>query len=161
MHIAKDKVVSIDYTLTNAEGTVLDSSVGHEPLPYLHGAGGIVPGLEQALEGKSVGDTLNVTIPPEKAYGPRNEELIQDVPRTAFGNVKVEPGMQFRAQGRNADSRMITVLSVQPETIRIDANHPLAGQTLHFDIKIIAVRDATREEIEHRHVHGPGGHHGH
>src|SRR3954470_20499235 len=109
MQVAKDKVVSIDYTLTNGQGKVLDSSQGREPLAYLHGAGNIIPGLESALEGKDEGDQLNVQIPPEKAYGQRDERMIQPVPRTAFQGVPdIEPGMQFQAS-TNAGPRLITV----------------------------------------------------
>ena len=159
MQIAKDKVVSIDYTLSDAQGGVIDSSNGQEPLHYLHGGGNIIPGLEKALEGKSVGDAVQVTVAPEEGYGAKDQDLIQDVPRAAFGGVEVKPGMQFRAEGKNAGSRMVTVVSVQPETVRIDANHPLAGKTLHFDVKVMTVRDATKEELAHGHAHGPGGHH--
>lgn len=159
MLVAKDKVVSIDYTLSDAKGSLLDSSKGHEPLVYLHGIGNIIPGLEKALEGKSAGEQIQVTVPPEQAYGIRDQELEQDVPRSAFGNTKVEAGMQFRAEGHNAASRMVTVVSVQKDTVRVDANHPLAGKTLHFDVKVVAVRDATKEELSHGHVHGAGGHH--
>ena len=159
MQIAKDKVVSIDYTLSDAQGGVLDSSKGHEPLHYLHGSGNIIPGLENALEGKSAGDAIKVAIPPEQGYGVHEKDLVQDVPRAAFGGAKVEAGMQFRAEGQNAGSRMVRVVSVQKDTVRIDANHPLAGETLNFDVKIVAVRDATKEELSHGHVHGAGGHH--
>lgn len=159
MQIAKDSVVQIDYTLTDTEGKVLDSSRGHEPLAYLHGASNIIPGLENALTGKSAGDGLTVSVPPEQAYGVRHEQMIQDVPRKAFGDADVKVGMQFQAQGQNAGGRLVTVVAVNPDTIRIDANHPLAGQTLNFDVKVVSVRAATPEEITHRHVHGPGGHH--
>jgi FKBP-type peptidyl-prolyl cis-trans isomerase SlyD len=161
MRVGKDKVVSVDYTLTDSTGNVLDTSKGQEPLLYLHGVGSIVPGLETALEGKSAGEEIAVTVPPEQAYGQRDENLVQDVPRTAFGESKVEPGMQFRAEGKNAGARLVSVVSVGEQTVRIDANHPLAGKTLHFDVKVVSVRDATREEVTHGHVHGPGGHHHH
>jgi FKBP-type peptidyl-prolyl cis-trans isomerase SlyD len=159
MQIARDKVVAIDYTLSDAQGGVIDSSKGQEPLHYLHGSGNIIPGLEKALEGKSAGDTIKVTVPPEQGYGVHDPLLVQDVPRAAFGKAKVEEGMQFRAEGKNAGSRMVTVVNVQPDSVRIDANHPLAGKTLHFDVKVVAVREATKEELSHGHVHGPGGHH--
>ncbi len=159
MQIAKDTVVMIEYTLTDVAGKVLDSSVGHDPLTYLHGAEGIIPGLESALTGKSAGDSLKVTIPPEQAYGPRIDAMVQDVPRAAFGNAYIEVGMQFRAEGKHADSRMVTVVGIQPDSVKVDANHPLAGQTLNFDVKVVSVRAATPEEIAHRHAHGPGGHH--
>jgi FKBP-type peptidyl-prolyl cis-trans isomerase SlyD len=158
MAIEKDKVVSIDYTLTGNDGQVLDSSQGREPLAYLHGAGNIIPGLENALEGKSEGDQLNVQIPPDQAYGPRDERMVQPVPRTAFqGVADIQPGMQFQAN-TNAGTRLITVVGVEGDQVTIDANHPLAGATLNFDVKVVNVRDATEQEKSHGHVHGPGGH---
>ena len=158
MNIAKDKVVSIDYTLTDDGGKVLDSSSGREPLAYLHGAGNIIPGLESALEGKGRGDQLNVSIKPPDAYGDRDDRMIQAVPRTAFGGAQnIEPGMQFQAN-TPAGPRVITVVGVEDDQVTVDANHPLAGQTLNFDVKVVDVRDATAAELEHGHVHGPGGH---
>ena len=158
MAIEKDKVVSIDYTLTGDNGQVLDSSNGREPLAYLHGAGNIIPGLESALEGKDEGDELNVQIPPDQAYGHRDERMVQPVPRTAFqGVADIQPGMQFQAQ-TNAGPRLITVVGVEGDQVTIDANHPLAGATLKFDVKVVNVRDATSEEMSHGHVHGAGGH---
>ena len=158
MAIEKDKVVSIDYTLTGDNGQVLDSSNGREPLAYLHGAGNIIPGLESALEGKDEGDELNVQIPPDQAYGQRDERMVQPVPRTAFqGVADIQPGMQFQAQ-TNAGPRLITVVGVEGDQVTIDANHPLAGATLKFDVKVVNVRDATSEEMSHGHVHGAGGH---
>jgi FKBP-type peptidyl-prolyl cis-trans isomerase SlyD len=161
MNIEKDKVVSIDYTLTGDDGQVIDSSKGREPLHYLHGAGNIIPGLESALEGKAQGDQVNVSVPPEQGYGPRDERMVQAVPRASFGGVaEIKPGMQFQAQ-TNAGPRIITVVDVQGDQVMIDANHPLAGQTLNFDVNVRDVRDATQEELSHGHVHGPGGHHHH
>jgi FKBP-type peptidyl-prolyl cis-trans isomerase SlyD len=159
MQIAKHTVATIDYTLTNSEGHVLDRSRDGQPLSYLHGVGGIIPGLEAALEGKSAGEKISVTIPPEKAYGARNEELVQDVPRQMFQGVNsIEPGMQFQAHGKDGHARIVTVLDVAPESVRVDANHPLAGETLKFDVNVVGVREATAEELSHGHVHGPGGH---
>jgi len=158
MQVAKDKVVQIDYTLTSDAGQVLDSSQGREPLAYLHGAGNIIPGLETALEGKNQGDQVTVQVPPEQAYGQRDERMVQAVPRTAFANApKVEPGMHFQANTPGA-ARLITVVGVQGDQVTIDANHPLAGQTLNFDVKVVEVRDATQDELTHGHVHGAGGH---
>src|SRR5688500_1699002 len=158
MAIEKDKIVSIDYTLTGENGQVLDSSQGREPLAYLHGSGNIIPGLESALEGKSEGDQLNVQIPPDQAYGPRDERMVQPVPRTACqGVADIQPGMQIQAS-TNAGPRLITVVHVAGDQVTIDANHPLAGATLNFDVKIVNVRDATEQEKSHGHVHGPGGH---
>ena len=159
MKIAHEKVVSIHYTLTNSEGTVLDSSSGGEPLAYLHGFGNIIPGLENALEGKGAGDKLSVTVEPEQGYGARDERLVQAVPRSAFKGVEdIAPGMQFQAQGPQG-ARLVVVTQVADDEVTVDANHPLAGQTLNFDVEVSGVRDATAEELEHGHVHGPGGHH--
>ena len=158
MEISKDKVVTIDYTLTGEQGQVLDSSAGGEPLTYLHGVGMIIPGLENALEGKSIGDQLQVSVPPDQGYGQRDDTLVQDVPRTAFtGAPNIAPGMQFQAN-TSAGPRIITVRGVQGDTVTIDANHPLAGATLNFDVNVKDVREATPDELAHGHVHGPGGH---
>ena len=159
MQIAKDKVASIDYKLTDDAGSILDSSEGREPLFYLHGNGNLIAGLEEALEGKASGENLQVTIPPEKGYGIRNDALIQDVEKAMFQGVdNVEAGMQFQAQTEGG-VQVFTVVSVEGESVKIDGNHPLAGETLHFDVTVREVRDATNEELEHGHVHGPGGHH--
>jgi FKBP-type peptidyl-prolyl cis-trans isomerase SlyD len=161
MKISHEKVVSIHYTLTDNAGTVLDSSSGGHPLAYLHGFGNIIPGLENALEGKATGDKLSVTVEPGEGYGERDEGLVQAVPRTAFKGVKeLAPGMQFQAQGPQG-TRLVVVTQVTEDLVTVDANHPLAGQTLHFEVEVSEVRDATSEELEHGHVHGPGGHHHH
>ena len=158
MRIGSNKVVSVDYTLTGDSGEVLDTSKGHGPLDYLHGTGGIVPGLEEALDGHVPGDRVQVTILPKNAYGERDEKLVDTVPRSAFkGVAKVEKGMQFQAQ-HDGHARIVTVLAADDQTVHIDANHPMAGRTLHFDVTVVAVREATPEEIAHGHVHGPGGH---
>ncbi len=159
MQIAKHAVVSIDYTLTGPDGQVIDSSQGAEPLTYLHGAGNIVPGLERELEGKQSGDAMNVTIQPDDGYGPRRDQLVQEVSREAFqGVTKIEPGMQFQANTPQGP-RMVTVTKVADQTVTVDANHPLAGVPLKFDVKVVDVRAATAEELQHGHAHGPGGHH--
>lgn len=161
MHVAKDKVVTIDYTLTGAGGELLDSSQGGEPLSYLHGAGGMIPGLEIALEGKAAGEAVKAVVPPDQAYGQKDPSLVQPVPRDRFPDVPdIRPGMQFTAQGKSG-SRVVTVVGVDDSNVTIDANHPLAGQTLNFDVKVVDVRDATSEEISHGHAHGPGGQHPH
>ena len=161
MAIEKDKVVSIDYTLTGDNGQVLDSSAGKEPLAYLHGTGSIVPGLEAALDGKGAGDAVKVTVTPEEGYGERNPELLHVAMREQFGDLKdIEVGMQFRA-GSDDDAVVVTVVSVEGDRVTLDGNHPLAGVTLNFDVKIVGVRAATAGEIEHGHPHGSGGHHHH
>jgi FKBP-type peptidyl-prolyl cis-trans isomerase SlyD len=159
MQVAKNKVVSIDYTLKNDAGEVIDSSEGHEPLLYLHGAQNIVPGLETALEGKATGDRIEVSIGPEEAYGERNDALQQVVAREAFQGVEdLEVGMQFRAES-NAGQQIVTITAIEGDEVTVDGNHPLAGETLNFDVTVVDVRDASAEELEHGHVHGPGGHH--
>lgn len=159
MQIANDVVVSIEYTLTDDQGNVIDSSVGGEPLAYLHGAGNIIPGLEDALEGKAVGDSFKVSVTPAEGYGEKDEGLLQVVPRSMFRGVDdIEPGMQFHAQTDHG-MQVITVAKVEGDNVTVDGNHPLAGQNLNFDVKVLEVRAATAEELEHGHVHGAGGHH--
>lgn len=160
MEIADQRVVYMHYTLTNSQGEVLDSSRGHEPLAYLHGAGNIIPGLEKALLGKQAGDKLNVQVSPAEGYGERDEQLLQQVPRRAFQGVKdVQPGMSFQAQSGDGTPMRVTVTQVVGDMVTVDGNHPLAGETLNFDVEITEVRAATAEEMSHGHVHGEGGHH--
>ena len=161
MQVSRNKVVSIDYTLKDDAGTVLDSSAGSEPLAYLHGVGGLIPGLESALEGRNTGDHLQVTVQPADGYGERDDELVKRVPRNQFaGAGDLELGMQFRVSKKQG-GRIVTVMAIEDETVTIDGNHALAGVTLNFDVTIRDIRDATAEELEHGHVHGPGGHHHH
>jgi FKBP-type peptidyl-prolyl cis-trans isomerase SlyD len=159
MQIATNKVVEIHYTLTNDEGEVLDSSRGGDPLAYIHGVGNIIPGLERALTGHSAGDKFQVTIAPEDAYGLRDDGLVQSVPRSAFQGVdEILPGMQFQAQSPEG-LQLVTVIDVDGDEVILDGNHPMAGVTLNFDVEVANIRDATAEELDHGHVHGPGGHH--
>ncbi|AHE98112.1 FKBP-type peptidyl-prolyl cis-trans isomerase [Thioalkalivibrio paradoxus] len=158
MQISANKVVSIEYTLTNDQGQVLDTSKGREPMAYLQGHRNIIPGLESALEGKSAGDRVQVTIAPEQAYGERNDALRQAVPRTMFEDAdQVTVGMQFQTMTEQG-AQVVTVTAVDAEHVTVDANHPLAGETLNFDVTVVDVREASDEEREHGHVHGPGGH---
>ena len=160
MQIAENTVVTIDYTLKNDEGNVIDSSEGKEGLAYLHGAQNIIPGLENALVGKSVGDSLQVTIPPEEGYGARDDNKIQSVPKEMFdGAGDIAVGMDYYAQGPNGETLTITVVEITDEHVVVDGNHPLAGTNLHFDVSVTDIREASAEELEHGHVHGPGGHH--
>lgn len=162
MQIAKHSVVTINYRLKDSEGNVLDSSEGGEPLVYLHGVGNLVPGLEKALEGKSKGDSISVAVSPDEGYGERNLDLIQEVPRDRFEDSdNVEVGMQFQARTSAGGVRVFRVLGVTEDSIRVDGNHELAGETLHFDVEVVDVRAANAEEIQHGHAHGPGGHHHH
>lgn len=162
MQITKHKVVSIDYTLTDDEGEVIDSSSGQEPLSYLHGEGTIIPGLETALEGRAAGDALKVSIPPEDGYGERNEQLQAEVARSHFDEFDdLELGMQFRVptdagNGQQEEYHVVTVVAIGDDTVTVDGNHALAGVTLNFDVTVRDVRDATAEEIDHGHAHGEG-----
>jgi FKBP-type peptidyl-prolyl cis-trans isomerase SlyD len=159
MSIKHNSAVSFHYTLTDDNGQQLDSSDGREPLAYLHGAGNIIPGLENALEGKSTGDKMMVAVTAAEGYGEVQPALIQEVPRGSFEGVEnIEVGMQFEAQTGNGDSVPVTVTAVTDESITVDVNHPLAGKNLNFDVSIEEVRDASQEELDHGHVHGPGGH---
>ena len=147
MTISKDKKVSIKYILKDAEGEIIDSSEDTEPLEYIHGNGHLIPGLEAALEGKSAGEKLSVAVAPEDAYGEREEELVFPVPRSNFDGTEIEVGMQFEAASSEG-SHVVTVVEVNDEQVTVDANHPLAGETLYFDVEIVDVRDATPEELE-------------
>ncbi|WP_151669800.1 FKBP-type peptidyl-prolyl cis-trans isomerase [Nitrincola schmidtii] len=148
MQIDQNTVVSIHYTLTNMEGNVMDSSVGQQPLAYLHGASNIIPGLENALTGKAVGETLQVTVEPEHGYGEVREEMIQSVDRANFSGVdEIEVGMQFMAQTPWGE-QPVMVVGIEGDNITLDGNHPLAGQTLNFDVEVVEVRAATEAEIE-------------
>jgi FKBP-type peptidyl-prolyl cis-trans isomerase SlyD len=157
MKITKHTVAAIHYTLTDNSGTVLDSSAGRNPLYYLHGEGNLIPGMEEGLEGQEKGVKLKLKISPEKGYGVRDEALIQQVPRSAFGDQKVEKGKKFHAN----NGMVVTVTNVGLEQVTVDANHALAGVDLNFDVEVMDVRQATAEEVAHGHVHGPGSHHDH
>jgi FKBP-type peptidyl-prolyl cis-trans isomerase SlyD len=159
LDIAADRVVLIHYTLKDDDGTVIDSSEGGDPLSYIQGHGNIVPGLEKALEGKSEGDKVVVAVTPEEGYGRHDAKLIQRVPKRSMqGAGEIKKGMQFQARTEDG-MRLFTVTGLVGDMVALDGNHPLADKTLNFDIDVVSVRDATAEELEHGHVHGPGGHH--
>ena len=159
MQIAKDAVVSFDYTLTDSDGKVLDKSEGRGPLTYLHGRGGIIRGLETQLEGKQAGDAFKAVVAPEQAYGKRFEEMMQVVPRSSFpANAMIMVGQQLQATGPGGRPVNVRVSKITDKEITVDGNHPLAGVELTFDVKIVDVRAATEEELTHGHAHGPGGH---
>jgi FKBP-type peptidyl-prolyl cis-trans isomerase SlyD len=159
VEIAADSVVLIHYTLKDDKGDVLDSSAGGDPLAYIQGHGNLVPGLEKALEGKQGGNTLAVTVAPAEGYGMRDEALVQRVSKRSLkGSGEIRKGMQFQAHTDHG-LRLFTVTGVIGDMVSLDGNHPLADQTLHFDIEVVEVRPATAEELEHGHVHGAGGHH--
>jgi FKBP-type peptidyl-prolyl cis-trans isomerase SlyD len=158
MNIDDKKVVSFHYTLKNDQGEELESSLERgSPMTYLHGTGNIIPGLEKAMAGKAAGDKFEVTVEPVEAYGERNEAAIQRVPAKHFGEGRrLEPG-QLVILNTKQGPRQVTVLKVGRFNIDVDANHPMAGQTLTFDVDVTDVREATDEEVSHGHVHGPGG----
>jgi FKBP-type peptidyl-prolyl cis-trans isomerase SlyD len=151
------KVVSIEYTLTDDAGKVIDSSVGRAPLSYLHGASNIVPGLEKALEGKAEGDEVEVSLTPEEGYGHYDKRLIQNIATRKLPEKKIQVGMQFRLE-TSAGPRGFIVTAVRGDYATLDGNHPLAGKALHFKVKVGAIRDATDDENTHGHAHGAGGH---
>lgn len=159
MQITENSVVSFHYTLTDKDGQIIDSSAGNDPLTYLHGVGQIVPGLENALVGKTVGDKLDVEVLAAEGYGEHHDFMVQQVPREAFQGVdEIEPGMQFQAQTPQG-GMTVTVTAVDATTVTVDGNHPLAGKNLFFAVEIVSIRAASAEELEHGHVHGEGGHH--
>jgi FKBP-type peptidyl-prolyl cis-trans isomerase SlyD len=157
--IAQDKVVSIAYSLTDTDGRIIDEAGEARPFAFIFGTGSIVPGLESALEGKEVGDALEVTLEAEEAFGERDDDLVQVVGLDRFEGVpEVEVGMQFQTTHLE-HTLIVHVTDVDGEEVTIDGNHPLAGQTLTFDVTVVGVREATPEEIDHGHVHVPGAHH--
>lgn len=160
MKIAKDSVVAIDYTLKDDDGEVVDTSVGQDPLHYLHGHGNIVTGLELALEGKEAGAHVDAKIAPKDGYGERDDKRVMKVERSALPpEMKPEIGMQVAAEGPQGQVVPLWITEVNDKGVTLDGNHPMAGKTLHFSVDIKSVRQATAEELQHGHVHGPGGHH--
>ena len=161
MQISKNSVVTLNYKLTNDQGEILDESQDGSFL-YMHGADGIIPGLESQLEGKSAGDTFTAHIEPADGYGERDDSMEQVVPRDMFDKEHpIEEGIQFHAESPEGDMLTVTVTKVEGDDITVDGNHPLAGIALNFDISVADIREASAEEIEHGHVHGPDGHHHH
>lgn len=157
MTITDDCVVKIDYTLKDSEGQVLDSSEGKKPLAYLHGKGNIIPGLEKELAGLKVGEKTEVVIEPSEGYGERSEDKVTSVPRTQLAQIPdLKEGVQLQAQTEQG-VQILTVKEIKDDTVTLDANHPLAGATLNFDVKVVEVREATSEELAHGHVHGADG----
>ena len=160
MKVGKDKVVLMHYTLKNDAGEVIDYSDGADPLPFLQGHGNIIPGLESALEGSKAGDKLDVSIKPKEAYGERMKDAIQEIPKSALKGIdEVKVGMQLQSQDQDGNSFLVSVTKIEDDKITVDANHPLAGETLHFSVSIESVRKAEAEELSHGHVHADGHHH--
>ncbi|MBY5922831.1 peptidylprolyl isomerase [Ferrimonas balearica] len=157
MKIDANTVVTLHYRLTDDQGQLVEESFGAEPMQYLHGAHNLIPGLERELDGKQAGDTLSATVAPADAYGEYEESLKQDVPLEAFGGIDdIVPGMRFMAE-TDQGPRPVVVTEVKDESVVVDGNHPMAGQTLHFEVEVVEVREATAEELAHGHVHAAGG----
>lgn len=156
---ANPKVVSFHYTLKDGKGNVLESSFGDEPLSYLEGVGQIIPGLESALMGLKIGDKKSVAVKAAEAYGEHDKEMVVEVPRQQIPKPDVQVGDQFHADSGHGHAQVVVVTAVTDTHVTVDANHPLAGQDLHFDVEITGVREATKEELEHGHIHGAGGIH--
>ena len=155
MKITENSVVSILYTLSNDAGTILDQSTEDNPLIYLHGQGNIVIGLENALTGKAIGDALDITVTPDEGYGNREDYMLETVNRSMFeGLDEISIGKQFHAEG-NTGPVVVTVTKIEGDEITIDGNHPLAGENLNFAIEVLAIREATEDELTHGHIHGP------
>jgi len=159
MQVEKNKVVGIDYKLTDESGKMIDSSTDHGPLYYIQGTGSLIPGLEAALEGKKSGDSLKVKIDAKDGYGERNDALCQSVPRAQFESTEaLEIGMQFEVETEQGEL-VVTVTKIEGDLVTVDGNHPLAGIELHFDVTVKEVREPSAEELAHGHVHGEHGHH--
>jgi FKBP-type peptidyl-prolyl cis-trans isomerase SlyD len=159
MQISNNTAVTIHYTLTNDTGEEIDTTRGSEPLVYLHGNGSIIVGLEKALSNKKTGDKFNVRVEATDGYGEFSEDMIQVISREMFDGIdNLEVGMQFNA-AVNSGTSIITITKIDGNDVTIDGNHPLAGQALNFDVEIVNVRLATKDEISHGHIHGAGCHH--
>ncbi len=160
MKIKKHAVVTIDYELKDDDGNIIDTSAGGDSMHYLHGTHTIIEDLEKALEGKKAGGSLSLTISPEEGYGVRDDSMIQSVAKDMFEDQSlVKVGEQFVAQDPSGENLTVTISKVTDDKVIIDGNHPLAGKNLNFELEIKEVREATQEEVDHGHVHGPGGHH--
>jgi FKBP-type peptidyl-prolyl cis-trans isomerase SlyD len=158
MSLTKNQVASVAYTL-KVDDQIIDQADKENPMDFIHGIGNMIPGFEKALEGKNIGDSFSITVEPSEAYGERNDNLTQDVARKMFAGVpddQLVAGAQFQAQ-TDAGVEVITITSVDGDSIKIDANHPLAGKTLNFDVEMLDIREATAEELKHGHVHAGGG----
>jgi FKBP-type peptidyl-prolyl cis-trans isomerase SlyD len=154
MTVKKDAVVEMHYTLKNDAGEVVDSSKGQDPMPFIQGRGNIIPGLEKALEGMKVGDTCDVSVKPEDAYGVHHAEGIQEIPKEALQGIEnLEIGMELQSQDEQGNPFIVRIEEIKDDVVIINANHPLSGQTLHFNVSIESVREATADELEHGHVH--------
>ena len=159
--VSKNKVVSIHYTVSDG-GKKVESSRGEEPLMYLHGHDQIIAGLEKALSGKVIGDKFTVDIKPKDGYGDYDDELVAELKKTQFKDQKeLKVGAMFQFASPDGEVAVARITAVGKDTVTVDQNHPFAGKTLNFDVEVVDVRAATKEELEHGHAHGPGGHHDH
>lgn len=157
MKIQKNAVVEMNYKLTDGQGQLIDQS-GNDPLAFIFGIGQIIPGLETALDGREKGDKFSVAINADQAYGERHDDMVQQVPRSSLQGVEdLQVGMQLEAEAEQ-QKVIVTVTEVSDTHVTVDGNHPLAGVDLNFDVEVVGVRLATAEELDHGHVHGPGGH---
>jgi FKBP-type peptidyl-prolyl cis-trans isomerase SlyD len=162
MKITNGRVVSLDYRLHLGDGDIIDESLPADPFVYMHGSGQIVPGLERSLEGLVVGDERKVVVEPGDGYGEYQPDGLQEIPRDAFPReVNLEIGQQFEARSPKGETFPMIVKELRRESIVVDLNHPLAGRTLHFDVRVLSIRDATPAELSHGHAHGPHGGHEH
>ena len=153
MTVCKEKVITIDYELKSADGEILDSSDENGALSYIHGIGFLVPGIERALDGKKIGDAIQTVVSPEDGYGEYDEDLVFEVTKDDFEkDVEIFEGLEFQAEIGD-EVRLCTVVAIENDTITVDANHPLSGEELHVRAKVLEIRDATPEELEHGHVH--------
>ncbi|MCC4265473.1 peptidylprolyl isomerase [Oceanimonas baumannii] len=157
MKVSDNAVVTLDFTVSNADGEILDTTENKQPLQYLHGTGYLVAGLENQLVGKVVGEDFDVTLTPDQAYGDYDEALVQSVPGELFDGMEVSEGDTFVAETDDGQ-RPVTILEVAEEYVKVDGNHPLAGMTLCFKGVVREVREATEEELAHGHVHGEHDH---
>ncbi|GEK10945.1 peptidylprolyl isomerase [Pseudoalteromonas sp. McH1-7] len=156
MIIGPNSVVTIHYSVQDKDNNTIDSTFDDEPVVAMLGSGYLIPGLDDALQGKQSGDTFSVTIEPQEGYGERYDELTQAVPKSMFEGMEIEVGMQFRATTDEGD-QVVVIIGIEDEEVIVDANHPLSGITLNFDVEVIEVREATAAEVAHGHVHGEGG----
>ena len=158
MKIENKRVVQIHYTLKDDQGEILDSSAGKSPLPYIHGVGALIPGLEKQLLGKQAGDKFIAVVAPADGYGEYDEEQVFEVPVSEFeGDDELQLGMQIQLDTESGPA-IATIVNMEEDVITLDLNHPLAGTTLNFDVEVVEVRDATKQELDHGHVHTPGVH---
>ena len=156
MIIAPNSVVTIHYSVQDKDKNTIDSTFDDAPIVAMLGTGYLIPGLEDALQGKQAGDTFSITVEPQEGYGERFDELTQAVPKAMFDGMEIEVGMQFRATTDDGE-QIVVIVGIEDDEVIVDGNHPLAGVTLNFDVEVVDVREATAEEQAHGHVHGEGG----